>query len=285
MPPALAGPQLASAAPFLKWAGGKQRVLPQLSPFFPAGFRHYHEPFVGGGAVFFHLAGRCGELAASLVDANPDLMNCYRVVRDSLADVLPLLREHAAQHRRDYFYALRAQEDLPPVEAAARLIYLNKTCYNGLYRVNSRGRFNVPMGSYTRPAICDEAGLTAASRTLQGVDLRAGDFALVLETAQPGDFLYFDPPFVPLSKTSSFTSYWVSDGGKAGFGPREQERLAQVFRELDGRGCMVVLSNSDCDAVHALYRGFSTVRVEVPRMINSNPGKRGAILELVVRNF
>ncbi|MBI4498987.1 MAG: DNA adenine methylase [Chloroflexi bacterium] len=278
-------PAPVTATPFLKWAGGKAQVLPQLAPLFPARFERYHEPFVGGGAVFFALASQRRGLAATLIDANPDLMNCYRVVRDRLADLMPLLREHQANHAKDYYYALRAQHDLPPVEAAARFIYLNKTCYNGLYRVNSKGQFNVPMGNYVHPRILDEEVLRAASDALQGVDLVTGDFSQVLEEAQEGDFIYFDPPFVPVSPTANFTGYWVSRAGKAGFGEEEQARLAQVYRELDRRGCKLVLSNSDCDLIHDLYAGFDIRMVQVPRLINSNPEKRGPVAEVVVRNF
>lgn len=285
MPPALADVQPERmAAPFLKWAGGKARVLPQLSRFFPDGFRRYHEPFLGGGAVFFALAGRRPGLHATLIDANPDLMTCYRVVRDHLPALLPLLRAHQVRHAPDYYQEVRAQDGLDDVAAAARLLYLNKTCYNGLYRVNGKGRFNVPMGSYASPTICDETVLAAASRALQDVDLRSGDFTMVLDTAAAGDFLYFDPPFVPLSKTASFTSYWVDREGKAGFGWPEQIRLAAVFRELDARGCALVLSNSDSPAVHDLYAGYMIDRVQAPRMINSRADRRGPVAELVVRN-
>jgi len=284
------------ARPFLKWAGGKGQLLGQYEPFFPHHFNAYYEPFLGGGAVFFHLwnlaaTGSLGSRAwrpgaahqprpAFLSDVNEELINAYIVVRDRVEELIERLRGH--RNERGYYYALRAQDPtaLGPVERAARLIYLNKTCYNGLYRVNRWGRFNVPFGRYKNPLICDAEGLRAASLALQGVELRACDFEEALQGAGPGDFVYLDPPYDPLSATASFTSY-----AQGGFDEGEQRRLARSFAELDRRGCLLMLSNADTELVRRLYRGFRIVQVQAKRAINSRADGRGAISELLILNY
>lgn len=278
---------LPPAKPFLKWAGGKRALLSRLVASLPGTFRNYHEPFLGGGALFWELANRKrrGLLSfeqAYLSDSNADLMLTYRVVRDDLQGLIARLKELRQRHSREHYYRIRAlkSETLSPVERAARFIYLNKTCYNGLYRVNRAGQFNVPMGSYKNPRIFDALELQAASATLQAVSLRCADFTTVLEYAQEGDFVYFDPPYVPLSATSSFTSYTRGD-----FGPQEHARLAQVFRELDARGCLLMLSNSDTPYTRELYREYHCLNVYAPRAINTNPRGRGKIPELLVLNY
>ena len=275
------------AKPFLKWAGGKTQLLSQLDQLFPKRFKRYTEPFAGSAAVFFHLRNMFNDLPATLVDSNLELMNCYRVVRDSLEKLLPLLDNHQKSHDKKYYYEMRETDvdSLDEVARAARLIYLNKTCYNGLYRVNRKGKFNVPMGSYINPRIFNLNTLSAASEALQGVELRVYDFSLALEEASEGDFVYFDPPYFPISKTSSFTGYSVSNQGKVGFGVEEHGRLAKVFNKLSKMGCMVMLSNSDCDFVRRLYRGFRITKVSARRSINSKADRRGAISELVITNF
>ncbi len=277
----------ARPAPFLKWAGGKTQLLKQYEPFFPTEpLRGYYEPFAGSGAVFFHLRGRDLFQRYELAESNAELINCYRVVRDDLDGLIDLLARHQAAHGADYYYTLRACDrdpawpDAPPTERAARLIYLNKTCYNGLWRVNSRGEYNVPMGSYRRPAILDESRLRAASEALQGVTLAVRDFQQVVDFAGPGDFVYFDPPYVPLSHTSNFTSY-----SRESFGEAEHRALADTFAALDRQGCRVMLSNSDTPLVRELYRNFRVEGIAARRAINSAPTKRGPVGEVLVLNY
>ncbi len=200
--------------PFLKWAGGKSQLLGQYEPYFPQEpMRGYYEPFVGSGAVFFHLHGRNLFQTYYLSEINTELLNCYRVVRDRLDELIARLIDHKARHSHDHYYATRNRDrdsmwaHASPVERAARMIYLNKTCYNGLWRVNQQGRFNVPMGRYKDPDIVNEDRLRAASRALQSVELAVEDFELVIRRAGRGDFVYFDPPYDPLSATANFTSY------------------------------------------------------------------------------
>jgi DNA adenine methylase len=265
--------------PIVKWAGGKTRLLPELLGRLPAGYNRYHEPFLGGGALFFRL----GPEAARLSDTNADLINAYRAVQASADRVLGVLARHRTRHSETHYYATReawnSGEIAGAVERAAAFIYLNKTCYNGLYRVNSRGEFNVPMGRYTHPAIADEAGLHAAQRALRGAELVVAPFEHVLDDAAAGDLVYFDPPYDPLSATASFTSYTAG-----GFGPADQDRLAAVFRALDARGCAVVLSNHDTPLVRRLYAGYRIDRVLCARAINSRADSRGAVAEVIVRN-
>ncbi|WP_338835374.1 DNA adenine methylase [Neomoorella thermoacetica] len=262
--------------PFLKWAGGKGQLLEQLQPLLPQNYSRYLEPMVGGGALFFYLQ----PAYAILADLNDELINVYRVVRDNVEELIADLRRH--RNTREYYYAIRDTDParLPPVARASRFIYLNRTCYNGLYRVNRLNKFNVPFGRYKNPDIVNAAGLRAASGALQAADLRAGDFSLVLEYARPGDFIYFDPPYQPLNRTSRFTSYTAGN-----FGEGEQKRLARVFRELTRRGCLVMLSNSDTPLIRELYRDFRIETVHARRAINSRPDRRGSITELVILNY
>ena len=275
-------------SPFVKWAGGKSRLLSQFEPHFPASFGCYVEPFVGGGAVFFHLYNQ-GWLAGKeivLLDHLEELINCYRVIQTQVDDLLAELQRHEP-HKLDsaYFYQVRAWDRRPDyarrsaVERAARFILLNRTCYNGLYRVNRRGQFNVPFGRYRNPTIYDAGKLRAIQQALQGVRLAVGDFGRCLEWAGPGDFVYLDPPYHPLSDTANFTSYTRAD-----FGAEDQRRLADLFRELDRRGCQVMLSNSYSEFIRELYAGYPQVEVQATRVINSKVGGRGTISELLVMN-
>lgn len=275
------------ARPFLKWAGGKGQMLAQYEAFFPtAPGGAYFEPFVGSGAVFFHLQPRRLFECYLLSDANAELINLYRVVRDNPDTLLACLREHAACHSPDHYYAVRARDraegwaDASPVERAARMLYLNRTCYNGLWRVNSRGHFNVPPGRYRQPDIYRPDRIDAASRALRSAALDVRPFDTVLDVAQPGDFIYFDPPYVPVSDTANFTSY-----GAEAFGEAEQRHLADVFAALAARGCRVMLSNSDAPLVHALYADFRIERVAARRAINSKAGRRGPVYEVVVLSY
>lgn len=276
-----------AAQPFLKWAGGKGQLLDQYERFFPAapGGR-YFEPFVGSGAVFFHLRRRDLFEAYSLSDSNEELINCFRAVQQNVDALIARLEEHRRQHDKEHYYAVRALDrdpnwkDAPSVERAARMIYLNKTCYNGLWRVNSQGHFNVPMGRYKNPDIVNVDRLRAASEALRGVTLDVRSFEDVTGLAQPGDFVYFDPPYHPLSATANFTSYAADD-----FGPEDQRRLAGVFAELDRKGCRVMLSNSDTDFVRELYHPYRIETVSARRAINSAKRNRGPIREVVVVNY
>jgi DNA adenine methylase len=276
-------------SPFVKWAGGKSRLLSQFEPCFPVQFRRYVEPFAGGGAVFFHLFGqeRLEGDDVVLVDSLEELINCYRVVQSRVEELIAELRRHEPhKHDEDYFYQVRAWDRAPgyarrdEIERAARFLFLNRTCYNGLYRVNRRGEFNVPFGRYESLTVCPAGNLRAASRALQGVTLLAGDFTRCLETAGPGDFVYLDPPYYPLSDTANFTSYTSND-----FGADDQRRLADLFRELDSRGCQVMLSNSSTGLIRELYGGYRQVEVQANRVISSKTNARGAIPELLVMNY
>jgi DNA adenine methylase len=278
-----------SASPFVKWAGGKTQLLSQYEAYFPLAFRRYLEPFVGGGAVFFHLANQ-GRLAGKpptiLMDHLEELINCYCVVQNQVEGLIVALQAHEP-HKREasYFYEVRNWDRSPgyaqrsAVERAARLIFLNRTCYNGLYRVNQRGQFNVPFGRYRNPTICDADNLRAVHKALQGVTLLVADVSHCLDLARAGDFVYLDPPYHPLSDTAHFTSYTASD-----FGAEDQRRLAEVFRELDRCGCQVLLSNSHTELVRELYEGYEQIEVQAARAISSRADGRGAISELLVTN-
>lgn len=273
---------------FIKWAGGKSQLLSQFDPYFPVSFGRYVEPFVGGGAVFFHLynQGRLAGKEIILLDRLEELINCYRVIQTGVEELIAALQEHEPHKREaDYFYQVRNWDREPgyarrsAVERAARFIFLNRTCYNGLYRVNRRGHFNVPFGRYRNPTICDAANLRAVSKALQDVRLLVGDFERCLEVTGAGDLIYLDPPYHPLSETANFTSYTSQD-----FDAEDQRRLARVFRELADRGCYVMLSNSATDLVRELYRGFVQIEVSALRAINSKAEGRGAIVELLILN-
>jgi DNA adenine methylase len=275
----LAIPSLAPR-PFLKWAGGKGRLLSQYEPFLPTTIDTYYEPFLGGGAVFFHLAGRMQR--AVLGDINPELVNVYCCVRDQVERLIRHLWDHQRRHSPTYYYEVRQQQTLrSPIERAARLIYLNKTCYNGLYRENSQGHFNVPVGKYKNPAICDPSLLRAASAALQIADIQTFSFEeLRSRSFSPCDFIYFDPPYHPISSTSSFTGY-----SRYGFTSQDQERLAKVFRTLAAQGQRVMLSNSDCEFIREGYQGFSLHSIQAARAINSRAGRRGKIGELLITSY
>jgi DNA adenine methylase len=276
-------------SPFVKWAGGKTRLLSQFEPYFPASFGRYIEPFVGGGAVFFHLfrEGRLAGKERVLIDSLEELINCYRVIQSHVEELISELQRHEPhKHDKEYFYQVRAWDRAPgyaqrdEIERAARFLFLNRICYNGLYRVNRRGEFNVPFGRHGTPTVCAADNLRPVSRALQGAVLLAGDFTRCLETAAAGDLVYLDPPYDPLSGTAYFTSY-TSDG----FGAEDQRTLADLFRELDRRSCSVMLSNSSTEFIRDLYSGFRQVEVQAIRAINSKGSARGAIPELLIMNY
>jgi DNA adenine methylase len=268
--------------PFLKWAGGKRQLLPELIARLPECFAAYHEPHVGSGVLFFELASRGVLPQAYLSDVNLSLIDTYITVRDQVEDVIAILRKHQRKHDRDYYYLVRAIDPsrLPLAGRAARIIYLNKTCYNGLYRENKSGQFNVPLGRYENPTICDALNLREVSRALQGADIARRTYASVLERAQPGDFAYFDPPYHPVSATSSFTAY-----DRNGFTIDDQRGLRDIFRALTQHGAYAMLSNSDTPLIRELYARFNIDRVYASRSINSKGNRRGKIAELIIRNY
>lgn len=269
-----------TARPFLKWVGGKGQLMAQLQPLLPSRtVRRYFEPFVGSAALFFALRPE----RATLSDVNAELVDCYRAVQTEVDGVIEALGAHRYEERA--YYRVREQDPatLSLPERAARTIYLNKTGYNGLYRVNRAGRFNVPFGRYTNPGFASRESLEnlrACSRALAGVELLLRDFGDVVRDAREGDLVYFDPPYVPLSDTSDFTAYVPG-----GFGPREQERLASVVDALSDRGVLVMLSNSDTPVVRDLYARYRIDVVKAARSINSRANRRGKVAEVVVRNY
>ena len=287
-PPVDARPQ---ARPFLKWAGGKTQLREELVRRLPPRIDSYYEPFAGGGALFFRLASdpERAPRRAVLNDLNAELITTYEAVRDSvepLSDRLNSL-EHDylardAEGRAEDFYAVRAEAPTEPLEVAARLIFLNKTCFNGLYRVNRSGRFNVPHGRYQRPRILDRDGLQAASAALAGVELLSVDFEEACAGAGPGDLVYFDPPFHPLSETSSFTAYTQGD-----FGRGDQLRLKWCIDGLRERGAPTLLSNSPHQWILGLYEGsrYEIDRVSARRAINAQGQGRGPIDELAITSY
>jgi DNA adenine methylase len=241
----------------------------------------YYEPFIGGGAVFFGLVANGHQFErAVLGDANEELIRCYSAIKRDVAAVIKALAPHA--YDRDHYYEVREQDPatLPDAARAARLIYLNRCGYNGLYRVNSSGRFNVPFGRYKNPVICDPPKLRAVAQALRRVRLVHGDFEATLKGAKDDDFVYLDPPYVPLSATSSFTAY-----AKTPFDAAAQERLAQKLRELGARKVRALLSNSDCHETRRLYAPLPSEKVPVRRAINSVAAGRGAVSELLVKSF
>lgn len=268
--------------PVIKWAGGKTKILNQLSKYFPSEYCNYHEPFMGGGAVFFYLFEEIKNKNAKayLSDSIEEIINLYKVIRDDVQMLINTSKKHI--YDQNYYYSIRSQDpaQLNNVERASRTLYLNKTCFNGLYRVNSKGQFNVSFGDYTDPVIVNEEVLRNASYTFQQAELNTADFEIVLENARAGDFVYLDPPYVPLSPTSNFTGYTSGS-----FGFSEHRRLREVFGALQARGCYVMLSNSNTDFVRELYRGCNIKTINASRAINSVASKRGSIKELVIMSY
>lgn len=263
--------------PILKWAGGKRSLVPRILEELPEQIETYYEPFVGGAAVFLALAEAKRFKRAVITDKNRELINLYTVVRDDLGKLLKRLETLQDRTSEDDYYEIRAEKPTNKIERAARLIYLNKTGYNGLYRVNSKGGFNVPYGRYKRPKIYDPERLAHAARYLQDVTIRVADFEEACSDAKRGDAVYLDPPYLPLSKTASFSAYHSE-----AFGLPEHERLAKVFGKLRKRGVAAVLSNSATPETRALYQSFKCSDVAVRRPINSVASRRGAVSELLV---
>jgi DNA adenine methylase len=259
----------------LKWAGGKGQLLGRLRGHVPQDYGRYFEPFLGGGALFFALRPARGVLS----DVNQEIIDCYTAVRDEVSALVEALGDH--RYDESHYYAVRNADPakLTLVERAARTIFLNKTGFNGLYRVNRSGKFNVPFGRYAKPAICDEENLRACSAALANVELVASDFGKVVSRAAAGDFVYFDPPYVPLSRTAAFTAY-----APGGFDLDAQARLAGVFGKLVERGVTVLLSNSDVPAIRKLYAPYRIDTILATRVINCKATRRGPVHELLVHH-
>lgn len=266
--------------PLLKWVGGKRQLLPAIHSMLPESYDTYVEPFLGGGAVLFSLAPE----RARVNDLNTELITVYEVVRDDVDELIELLRGYP--NESDFFYSMRALDRSPEfahlsrVERAARTIYLNKTCYNGLYRVNNAGQFNAPFGRYANPTICDEPNLREVSAYLASHDVAFsnGDYAAL--EANEGDFVYFDPPYDPVNPTSNFTGYQ-----SGGFGRADQIRLKETCDALDARGVKFLLSNSATDFITELYADYRVETVKATRAVNSVASKRGKVNEVLVRNY
>jgi DNA adenine methylase len=266
------------ASPVIKWVGGKTKLLPELTARLPESFERYFEPFAGGAALFFRVAPD----RAVLADSNSDLIGLYTCLTKDVAGVIRKLEYHRTAHSEAHYYATRTRWNdrelaWSSADRAATFIYLNKTCFNGLWRVNRSGAFNVPIGRYTDPPICVPDTLRAASTLLGRSTLRCGDYHSAVADARRGDFIYFDPPYDPVTPTASFTSYTAD-----AFGPEHQRQLADTARALVARGCRVMLSNSDTPFIRSLYKGFQIDRVKCARAINSNAAKRGDVDEVIL---
>ena len=269
-------------APFVKWVGGKRQLLKYIKPILPESINTYYEPFIGGGALLFDHKPS----VAVINDYNKELINTYNVIKGDVEALIADLKTHV--YDKDYFYEIRSLDrnsdysSMSDLKRASRLLYLNKSCFNGLYRVNSKGEFNSPFGSYTNPNIVNEDTLVAVSRYLNNnnVTTRTGDFQEAVFDAQDGDFVYFDPPYDPVSKSANFTAY-----SKLGFSREDQERLRDLCIELTDRGVKFLLSNASTDFINELYSGFTILEVGANRAINSNGAKRKKVQEVLVRNY
>ena len=267
---------------FIKWAGGKKQLLKQFKPYFPKKVNRYFEVFVGGGAVSFYIMENKKPKYVFLSDINEELINAYQIIKKDVGSLIIELEKLKESHSKENYYKIRAEDpkSLSHLNRASRFIYLNKTCFNGLYRVNSKGGFNVPMGSYKNPSIVMEKELREISKLLKDVEIKVMGFEDITKITKRGDFIYFDPPYYPLKDKPSFTTYT-----KGNFLEKEQEQLAEVFKKLDKKGCNVMLSNSNTKFIKELYKDYKINFVKANRMINCDGAKRGKIKEVVVRNY
>lgn len=295
---------MSKAKPFIKWVGGKSQLLEQLDAQLPADFYKwrdvtYIEPFVGGGAMLFHMLQCYPNISCAVInDINPDLTTCYRVVRDNPEELIMSLKNieqtylalTTDEERKKFFMDVRAgynKKGLEPIENTTRFFFLNRTCFNGLYRVNKKGQFNVPFGKYANPMICDPDTIRKDSEVLKRVEILTGDFEATLPYAHGNTLFYFDPPYRPLSETSSFNDYT-----KEAFNDDAQVRLKKYCDRINGAGFSFMLSNSDCKGANeadnffdVLYESYRIERVWASRSINSNPDKRGKLTEILVCNY
>lgn len=267
------------ASPFVKWVGGKRNIIDELVARLPTDFNAYYEPFVGGGALFFEIHNKLKK--AYLSDTNFELVLAYNVIKKDPQPLIELLKRHTINHNDNYFYKIRDQFNLQdPVEIAARFIYLNKTCYNGLYRVNKLGRFNVPVGKYHNPGIVQESNLIACSKALGIARIELKEFDAI--TPIKDDFVYFDPPYHPTDETSFFTSYT-----KLNFTEQDQVRLRDCTLKLHKAGVKIMLSNSNTKFIRDIYsnKAFNVGIVHAPRFVNCKPNKRNAVEEVLITNY
>ncbi len=268
--------------PVLKWVGGKRQLLPELRRRMPRRFTTYYEPFIGGGALLFDRQPQ----KAVLNDSNSELINVYCQISCNVKALIDVLKQF--RNTQDDYYRIRQMDRdgtllrLTPVERAARIIYLNKTCYNGLFRVNSHGEFNSPFGFYKNPTIVNEPVLLAVSTYLANHELKfkCGDYNEALKGIRKGAFVYFDPPYDPVSSSASFTGYT-----QGGFDADEQERLCEICKSLNRKGVKFMLSNSDTDRINSLYKEFNIDKVLARRNVNSDGSRRGEVFEVIVRNY
>lgn len=271
--------------PLLKWAGGKRQLVPQLLRFVPGEIETYHEPFAGGLALFCALQEESPPVRSVLTDLNRDLIDFYRVVRDRPMELIENIRASHFENEREFYYGMRDQfnsgtgSSSDPVGKATTLLYLNRHCFNGLYRVNSQNQFNVPFGRYKNPSFPDPGDILKFSQTLQGSKIEAMDFETAVKDARPGDFVYLDPPYIPLSRTSRFTEYTGT-----GFSFEDQKRLIRLCRDMASRGIDFILSNSISDKLIDLAEGLSMIRVPARRSINRIPEKRMGHSECIITN-
>lgn len=278
---------LVTPKPFVKWAGGKRQLLPILNQNLPESFGTYYEPFLGGGALLFHILTDKNGQKCSISDLNSDLVLAYTTIRDRIDALIVSLKNHEKNYQKNsesYYYSIRESNPRNAIEKTSRLLFLNRTCFNGLYRVNRKGKFNVPLGKYSNPNIVNEENLHAVSHILQSsrISINCRDFEAVLRDAKKGDLVYFDPPYQPVSTTANFTSYTNKD-----FTYDDLTRLAELCLKLDSRGCKVLLSNSDSKEVSDIFskNPWKITKIEANRSINSNSKKRTGHFELLIKNY
>ena len=281
------GQILVTPKPFVKWAGGKRQLIPILNQNLPRSFGTYFEPFLGGGALLFHMLTERNGQKCSISDLNSDLVLSYITIRDRIDSLITSLKSHERNYQKDsksYYYSVRESNPRSAIEKTSRLLFLNRTCFNGLYRVNSKGKFNVPLGKYTNPNIVNEDNLRAVSGILQAskVSINCRDFEAVLRYAKKDDLVYFDPPYQPVSNTANFTSYTNKN-----FSFDDLNRLAELCKNLDAKGCNVLLSNSDSEDVSELFskKPWKVSRIQANRSINSDSKKRTGHFELLIKNY
>jgi len=282
-------PQLSKIIPkpFVKWAGGKRQLVPVLNENLPQIFGTYYEPFLGGGALLFHMLTEHDRQKCSISDLNSDLVLSYTTIRDRVDDLIISLRNHEKNYQKDsksYYYSIRESNPRSEIEKTSRLIFLNRTCFNGLYRVNRKGKFNVPLGKYSNPNIVNENNLYAVSNILQSsrISIQCRDFEAVLRDVKKDDLVYFDPPYQPVSDTANFTSYTNKD-----FTYDDLSRLADLCMKLDSKGCKVMLSNSNSKEVADMFsvKPWTMTKIRANRSINSNSKKRTGHFELLIKNY
>ncbi len=273
--------------PFVKWAGGKRQLIPILNENLPKSFGTYYEPFIGGGALLFHILTERNAQKCSISDLNSDLVLTYTTIRDKIDELVSSLKNHEKNYQDDsktYYYSVRESNPRSEIEKTSRLLFLNRTCFNGLYRVNSKGKFNVPLGRYTNPNIVNEDNLRSVSAILNTskVAIKCRDFESVLRDAKKGDLIYFDPPYQPVSDTANFTSYTNKS-----FTYEDLNRLAELCLKLDSKGCKVLLSNSDSKEVAKIFsdKPWKINKIQANRSINSNSKKRTGHFELLIKNY